>query len=156
MFFRFFLLSGEITIPIHLQLMTHRYIAVDTPNNPTVIQINIKASKTDPFGQGVCNTYWSYIQYSTLCPVTALLNYLALSGNDKGLLFHFHDSSPLTKNKFTSKVRDILSQAGIDSSLYAGHSLQIGAVSTTAANGVEDSLIQTLGHWKFSAYLTYV
>ena len=82
--------------------------------------------------------------------------HLTLRGNSTGLLFHFEDNTPLTKSKFTSKFRDLLIQAGIDSSLYAGHSFRIGAASTAAAKGVEDSLIQTLGRWKSSAYLLYV
>ena len=91
-----------------------------------------------------------------LCPVSALFNYLAKLRNDQGLLFRFMDGSPLTKSKFVEKFRTLLSQAGVDSSLYLGHSFCIGAASTAAANGVEDSLIQTLGRWKSSAYLTYV
>ena len=90
-----------------------------------------------------------------LCPVSALFNYLAKRRNDQGLLFRFMDGSPLTKSKFVETFRTLPSQAGVDSSLYLGHSFCIGAASTTAANGVEDSLIQTLGRWKSSAYLTY-
>ena len=82
--------------------------------------------------------------------------YLAARGNAPGLLFHFEDGSPLTKNRFITKFRSALTQAGIDSSLYSGHSFRIGAASTAAANGVEDSLIQILGRWKSSAYLAYI
>ena len=73
-----------------------------------------------------------------------------------GLLFHFEDGSPLIKNRFATKFRSALTQAGIDSSLYSGHSFRIGAASTAAANGIEDFLIQTLGRWKSSAYLAYI
>ncbi len=154
-----FLRSGEITIPdassydpsAHLN---YSDIAVDNPLAPSIIQIRLKASKTDPFRQGV------HIHIgktsNQLCPVSAVLNYLTIRGSNPGLLFHFQDLTPLTKSKFTAKFRNILTQAGLDSSLYAGHSFRIGAASTAAANGVEDSLIQTLGRWKSSAYLTYV
>ena len=60
------------------------------------------------------------------------------------------------KSKFTARFRQLLDQAGVDSTPYAGHSFRIGAATTAAAKGVEDSLIQTLGRWKSSAYLTYV
>ena len=50
----------------------------------------------------------------------------------------------------------IVREVGVDSDKYVGHSFQIGAASTAAAVGVEDSLIQTLGRWKSSAYLSYV
>ena len=154
-----FMRSGEITIPsqsaydptVHLNFAD---ISVDNPTNPAIIQLSIKQSKTDPFRQGV-NIYLG-VTGNILCPVTALLNYLSIRGNHSGLLFHFSDHSPLTKNKFTSTVRDILTKVGIDSTQYSGHSFRIGAASTAAANGVEDSIIQTLGRWKSSAYLTYV
>ena len=41
-----------------------------------------------------------------------------------------------------------LSDAGVDPSGYNGHSFRIGAVTTVARMGVNDSLIQTLGRWK--------
>lgn len=154
-----FLRSGEITIPSAsaYDASTHLNpsdISVDVPSQPTVVQLKIKQSKTDPFRQGV-NIYLGATG-STLCPVTALLNFLAIRGQADGPLFHYKDLTPLTKNKFTSSFRNILQRAGIDSLQYSGHSFRIGAASTAAANGVEDSLIQTLGRWKSSAYLTYV
>eukprot|EP00731_Ephydatia_muelleri_P020051 Em0012g876a len=52
--------------------------------------------------------------------------------------------------------KETLTKAGIDRSSYAGHSFRIGAATSAAAAGVEDSMIQTLGRWKSSAYLVYV
>ena len=127
---------------------------VDNPSNPNIIKVRIKASKTDPFRNGV-DVYIGKTG-QLLCPVSALLNYLAVRGCNQGLLFQFANHSPLTKCEFTERFRSILDQAGIDSSLYAGHSFRIGAATTAAANGVEDSLIHTLGRWKSTAYLTYV
>ena len=39
---------------------------------------------------------------------------------------------------------------------YAGHSFRIGAATTAAAAGVEDSIIKTLGRWESAAYLLYL
>ena len=154
-----FLRSGEATIPnskaydpsVHMSMSD---LSVDNPLDPSTIQVLIKASKTDPFRLGI----YIYIGRtgSILCPVTAMFSYLSIRGNSDGMLFQFHDHSPLTKAKFISEFRKVLFQAGIDSSLYSGHSFRIGAASTAAANGVEDSIIQTLGRWKSSAYLAYV
>ena len=154
-----FLRSGEITIPdaaaydpsVHLNFAD---ISIDNLTSPKIIRIRLKCSKTDPFRQGVDVHIGRTDQ--TLCPVTALINYIVIRGSSPGLLFHFSDGAPLTKSKFTQKFRQLLIQAGIDSTIYAGHSFRIGAASTAAAKGVEDSLIQTLGRWKSSAYLSYV
>ena len=47
-------------------------------------------------------------------------------------------------------------KVGLEASKFAGHSFRIGAATTAAARGVEDSLIKTLGRWESSAYLLYV
>ena len=121
-----FLRSGEITIPslqsydpsVHLNFSD---IATDNLLPPNIMQVTIKASKTDPF----CHGMSVYIGRSknSLCPVSALLNYLTVRGSNPGMLFHFHDNTPLTKSRFTSRFRDLLKLAGLDDTSYAGHSL---------------------------------
>ena len=66
------------------------------------------------------------------------------------------EGRPLTREVFVAKVREALSEAGFDPLKFAGHSFRIGAASTAARRGVEDSLIKTLGRWQSSAYLLYV
>ena len=53
-------------------------------------------------------------------------------------------------------VRAALTSAGVDQQKYCGHSFRIGAATTAAAKGVEDSIIKTLGRWESVAYLQYV
>ena len=53
-------------------------------------------------------------------------------------------------------MREVLEEAGLDPKKYAGHSFRIGATTTAAARGVDDSVIKTLGRWQSSAYLLYV
>ena len=54
------------------------------------------------------------------------------------------------------EVRKALSAVGLDQSKYAGHSFRIGAATTAAAVGIEDSTIKTLGRWESAAYQLYV
>lgn len=154
-----FLRAGELTIPSDSAYdpSTHLSwgdLAVDAPENPTVLSVLLKASKTDPFRKGI-TLYIGQVP-SDLCPVSAMLAYLLLRGRRNGPLFVFGDGRPLTRQRFVSAVRDALRQAGVDAGRYAGHSFRIGAATTAAARGLEDSTIQTLGRWKSLAYLEYI
>ena len=70
-----FLCSSELTVPsqgtydpsTHLSVND---VAVDNLSSPTMVQVRIKQSKTDPFCQGV-NLYLGKTD-TTVCPVTAL------------------------------------------------------------------------------------
>ena len=65
-------------------------------------------------------------------------------------------SAPVTREVFVDKVRSALSILGYDASIYAGHSFRIGAATTAAEHGIEDSVIKMLGRWESSAYQLYV
>ena len=53
-------------------------------------------------------------------------------------------------------VKEALDAAGVESGQYSGHSFRIGAATTAAARGLEDSTVRTLGRWKSLAYLEYI
>ena len=85
-----------------------------------------------------------------------MLSYLCVRGMEDGPLFKFEDGRVLTRQRFVAVVKEGLQRAGIDSSKYNGHSFRIGAATTAAAKGIEDSIIKTLGRWESVAYLQYV
>ena len=157
-FFGFFRM-GELTVPgdqsydpsVHLSVGD---IAVDSHTSPSMLRVHLKISKTDQFRKGT-DIYVGKTECQ-LCPVSAVLSYLVLRGNSPGPVFRFSDGKPLTKDRFTQRIREALSNTGIDASKYAGHSFRIGAATTAANCGLEDSLIQTLGRWHSSSYLTYI
>ena len=154
-----FLRCGEITVPSVQEFdpgyhLSYGDVRLDSTTQPSVVDVNIKASKTDPFRQGV-RIYLGKTD-NDLCPVAAVAAYLASRSITPGPFFHFQNGAPLTRSSFVSRVTQALTTAGIDSSKYSGHSFRIGAASTAAARGIDDSLIKTLGRWKSSAYLLYV
>ena len=57
----------------------------------------------------------------------------------------------VTREHFVDQVRKVLQEVGIDQSTYSGHSFRIGAATTVAAQGIQDSLI--MGQWQSVAYL---
>lgn len=118
-------------------------ITVDNLKNPQWLQVRIKASKMDPF----CDIFVGRTN-DLLCPVAAVLGYMMKWGSRPGPLFLFMDGKPLTWGRFVAKVKDALSEAGVDSSCYSGHSLKSGAATTAAKRGIGDTTI--------SAYQVYI
>ena len=82
-----FLRCGEFTVPsqseydpsTHLSLND---IAIDSAGSPSLIQVSIKQSKTDPFRKGV--QLFLAKTGKNICPITAIMPYLALRGPKQG------------------------------------------------------------------------
>ena len=90
----------------------------------------------------------------SVCPIRALDHYLTVSGSTEGPLFTFGDGCPLSRQQLSFTALSILSAAGY-LGVYSGHSFRIGAATTTAAQGVPERLIKTLGQWSSDAYQIY-
>ena len=154
-----FLRCSKFTIPsLQAYNPTHHSsttdIKVDSHNTPSIITVQIKSSKTDPFGKGA--TIYLGKGRSSLCPVAAILQYLAIRPSDNGPLFIDHTGKPLTKPAFVTHIKQVLKAVGKKSNAYKGHSFRIGAATTAAACGLEDSTIKTLGRWSSAAFQLYI
>ena len=151
-----FLRCGEFTVPTqatydpeaHLLLSD---IALDSKHSPSVIQVTIKQSKTDPFRQGV-----QLCLGKTDKEICAILPYLAIRGANPGPLFIMQDGSHLTRQRFVSLITNALQLAGIDDKRYTTHSFRIGAATTAKDAGISDVHVKMLGRWKSNAYQLYV
>ena len=144
-----FLRSGEFTgTPGNTQPLLVSDVAVDAHENPTVVRVFIRRAKADPFGKGVA--IFLEITGQNLCPVTAILGYLAIHPQGEGPLLVWGDHTPLRQDRFVQETRAILREAGFDPSQYSGHSFRIGAATSAATRGVPDHLIKTLGRWHTS------
>ena len=154
-----FLRAGEFTVPSDTEFdeevhLTWNDVSIDDPGSPSFLRVHIKQSKTDPFREG---TYLYVGRTGTeLCPVAAILEYMCLRGQGRGPLFRFKDGRPLTRPRLVEALRSALNEAGINQADYCSHSFRIGAATTAAQKGVEDSVIKTLGRWKSVAYQQYV
>ena len=60
------------------------------------------------------------------------------------------------RSDLVGAVQTALAQAGLATQNYTGHSFRIGAATTAAAVGLEDSVIRSLGRWRSSCYNRYV
>ena len=119
-------------------------VAVDDTRDPRMVRCHLKQSKTDQLGQGV-----DVVLGLDLCPVPAVLGYIALRGDQSGPFFLTTTRVPLTKRKtdFITNFRVILGRIGLPAEDYAGHSFRMGAATSAALAGVEDSTNQLLGQW---------
>ena len=129
-------------------------IAVDNRNSPSLLRVTIKQSKTDPFRKGV--QIFLGRTGKAICPVTAILPYLAIRGNTEGLLFITKTGRPLTRQHFSSALTTILQTAGLQAEQYNTHSFRIGAATSAKQSGISDLHIKMLGRWQSSAYETYI
>ena len=129
-------------------------IAVDKHDSPSLVRIHLRSSKTDTLCRGV--DVFLGVTCNELCLVSALVSYLAQRGSKEGPVFVREDGSPLLKSAFVQKLRSALNSIGLNESVYAGHSFRIGAATTAAERGFEDSLIKTLGRWESEAYQLYI
>ena len=110
----------------------------------------IKASKTDPFREGV--TVRIAANNTLLCPVNALRIYLPLHPNPSGPLFVFQNGTFLTRTDINNLLKDMTDGVANISS----HSLRIGAASTAAAMGCPKYLIQGMGRWSSDCFRRYI
>ncbi len=154
-----FLRAGEFTAPSDSNVdlavcLTFSDVAIDSHTAPTLVRVHLKQSKTDPFRKGV--DVFIGRTGKDLCPVAAILAFLAARGNASGPLFTFRDGKLLTRQRLVSHLRRALDGMGVDQSKYCGHSFRIGAATAAAAAGMEDYTIQTLGRWQSQAFLRYV
>ena len=157
-FFGFFR-SGEITVPSITSFDAHKHlawgdIAVDRLDNPQTVKVHLKTSKTDQLGRGV-DVYIGKTD-CPLCPLTAVMHYMTIRDSTPGPFFVFKNGTPLTKSAFTARIREALQIPGFPEENFAGHSFHIGAATTAARAGIEDSVIRTMGRWSSSEFLVYI
>ena len=154
-----FLCSSEFTVPsqhyydpnVHLSLSD---IILNQRHSPTTVCVHIKQSKTDPFRQGA-HIYLGRT-YKHICPVQAIVSYLAMRGTHPGPVFTLPDGRMLTRNIFSSEFDKILGKLNLQTHQYNTHSFRIGAATSAKHTGMSDVLIKTLGRWQSDAYQHYI
>ena len=129
-------------------------VAIDSRDDPTIVHLTLRHSKSDIFGVGVTINLGR--TGDLLCPVSALLAYLARRPPTSGSLFLLESGQPLSKQRLISTVRNTLGLAGVDVGRFNGHSFRIGAAMAAAQAGLPDSTIQQLGRWRSAAFMRYL
>ena len=154
-----FLRCSEFTVPsVHdydpSAHLSFKDLSIDSRDSPSVIQLHIKQSKTDPFRKGV--RLFLGKTGTDVCPLKAILPYLVVRGTKPGPLFLTADGLPLTRQKFHNCLSTLLKNIGLSASQYNTHSFRIGAATSAKDAGISDTHIQMLGRWRSSAYQQYI
>ena len=121
------------------------------------VTIHLTVSKTDPFGQGVdviigCSgtqvcracSAWDLIQSNQAKQASPTAPCFQLSGQ------------PLSRGMMVGYIKGLLAKLGLNPSLYSGHIICTGGVTTSTAAGLRDWEINSLGHWKSNTYWAYI
>lgn len=157
-FFLGFLHSGEIIIPSRKSFdriyhLTWNIFVVDDHANPTLMQVALTGSETNPFHQGSVVVVGQI--RNKLGPMAALRTYMDPRGMGGSPFFWFEDGSPLTWPIFVTRIKEVLEGYGYPSTKYSGHGFWAEAATTAASEGIEHSTSQTLGRWKSCTYFTF-
>ena len=154
-----FLWCSEFTVPSSngfepVTNLSLKDTALDNKTSPSLVRINIKQSKTDPFRKG----FHLFLRCTDhhICPVKALLPYLAVCGSREGPLFITEEGSPLARHCFSTELSSILHAAELETTHYNTHSFHIGAATLAKQAGISDLHIKMLGKWQSNAYETYI
>ena len=154
-----FLRIGQLTCDSHFNSEGHLTLSdlVFMPNSsPKYMLVRLKVSKTDPFRKG--QTIVIGRANSNLCPISAMVTYLESRSPfpNSGPLFTFQSGSFLTRGRFTSETRLLLSKGGLDSNEFAGNSFRIGAATTAASANLPRWLIKVWRRWSSDCFERYI
>ena len=128
-------------------------MALDNHTNPRTVQFHLKKSKCDQSGKGADIVMGATDDSISL--VQAITRVM-MRGSTPSPFFQNAAGATVTKSWFVKEIRARLAECGLHQSNFAGHSFRIGAATTTAMAGVEESTIQILGRWHSAAFLRYV
>ena len=116
------------------------------------VKIFIRRSKTDQFGEGMIKGL-PYFDNQKFCPVWHLKQWLEVSKIKSGPIFkRFSKGLILRKKRLTDQsvallLKKYLSEAGIESKNYSGHSLRSGFATVSAESGADErSIMAMTGH----------
>ena len=131
-----------------------------TVNDCSVFTITVRKTKTIQCGERVLSLPFVSCPNSSLCPYQAMMALLLVAPKDPTLpLFSYKFRGEIlswTHASFTYKLKALISKAGLDASLYSGHSFRRGGATLGFEVGLSISEIKSRGDWKSNAVHEYV
>ena len=92
-----------------------------------------------------------------ICPVKAVLKFMAVRVPGPGPFFTGQDGVGLTRRDFVVEVRKAMVEKGIPEAGISGHSIRIGAATAAAAaRGASEEDVKALERWRSREYKGYI
>ncbi len=91
-----------------------------------------------------------------ICPVKAVLEFMAARVPGPCSFFTGQDGVGLTRRDFVVEVRKALVEKEIPEARISGHSIRIGAATAAAACGASEKEVKALGRWRSREYKGYI
>lgn len=134
----------------------------DLTTTPQGLIVQIRRSKTDQEGGGR-EVGIPRGQHASTCPVRAVQSWMATAGISTGPLFravnrHGHIADQRLSDKAVALiVKRSAAAAGLDPTVFAGHSLRAGLATSAAAAGIsERSIMDQTGHRSVAIARRYI
>ncbi len=119
------------------------------------VEVCIRSSKTDQVGNSTLLKIMG-IANINMCPVQAMIQYLAIRPDQAGPLFIHFDGEVLTKFQVNRVLNSCVVTVGLDPDDFSPHSFRIGAATSAAMQGIPEETIKNYGRWKSQAVRGYV
>jgi hypothetical protein len=119
--------------------------------------LQVRSSKTIQFRERVHTVVLPYFPNHPLCPVTALKNFLSLTGRRRPDESLFDVAlAPLSASAFRSRLARVLALLNLSSADYSTHSLRRGGATWLCTAGVPLHVIKVLGDWHSDCVFRYL
>ena len=119
------------------------------------VMVRIRSSKNDQTGQGASVVLVRNNQQE-ICPVTAIMEFLAIRPNQSGPFFIHFDGSPLSSGQFAAILKKSVEVAGLNPFFFSPHSFRIGAATSAAIGGSSVEEIKIMGRWRSECVRGYI
>jgi site-specific recombinase XerD len=122
--------------------------------------VRLRRSKTDQDAKGLWTAIWR--SPGRRCPVAALEFYLEWANIEQGAVFRCLRHDKPTDRRLYDRavamiVKDAVQKIGLDSRLYAGHSLRVGFITAAAERGASiDEIMNTTHHRSADQVVGYI
>jgi len=123
--------------------------------NTPCVRITLRRSKNNQYGRSQ-TIYVKGSPTNSLCPVTAVEEYMSVRPGMARAFFTHFNNSPVTRHQFQAILKKATQAVGLQSQHFTSHSFRIGAATAASYAGFSSEQIQTAGRWRSVAYLRYI